>query len=341
MTSRDGAGPLCRDHFIPLNRQLAAGLEAAIRDGHIRPGAPLPATRDLARRLDVSRSTVGAAYARLRRRGCIASSRGGRAVAPRRRGGPSTLENRGETLESRGDAAGCPSVDELAETAVQRALGIALDNGLSRRAVASAVAERCPVDGPSELVLLEPRPGLRRALVAEIETRLSMSVRPVRGVGEAPAGVPIAVRREVLRELRRRSPGASSRVGRAAREWIPLDLAGGTRERGIVRRSVRGGVVVFLSVSRGLRRYAAELASREFARGVSFAAIDPRDTQTAVRGAALARLVFHDAASSPPVSTRGRVERVGLLSARQLGALGAYLGVPDRGEPPIRPRCGT
>src|SRR5215471_15282325 len=40
-------------------------LRAAILDGRLRPGDSLPATRELARRLDVSRNTVMNAYERL------------------------------------------------------------------------------------------------------------------------------------------------------------------------------------------------------------------------------------------------------------------------------------
>ncbi|WP_425154020.1 GntR family transcriptional regulator [Candidatus Palauibacter sp.] len=71
MTGGCGLHPLARDHYIPLRRQLAADLEAGIRDGQVRPGAHLPSSRDLARLLSVDRGTVGAALARLRRRNLI------------------------------------------------------------------------------------------------------------------------------------------------------------------------------------------------------------------------------------------------------------------------------
>jgi GntR family transcriptional regulator/MocR family aminotransferase len=46
----------------PLWRQLAIGLRVAIANGRLGPGARLPSTRTLARRLAVSRTTVMAAY---------------------------------------------------------------------------------------------------------------------------------------------------------------------------------------------------------------------------------------------------------------------------------------
>ncbi|MBF6620925.1 MAG: PLP-dependent aminotransferase family protein [Patulibacter sp.] len=49
----------------PLHRQLEDALRAAIRDGRLTAGEPLPATRTLAADLDVSRGVVVEAYAQL------------------------------------------------------------------------------------------------------------------------------------------------------------------------------------------------------------------------------------------------------------------------------------
>ncbi len=64
------------DFHISLGgKQLASGvyaqLRAAILDGRLRPGDSLPATRELARRLSVSRNTVTAAYQRLSAEGFL------------------------------------------------------------------------------------------------------------------------------------------------------------------------------------------------------------------------------------------------------------------------------
>ncbi|MFF3349678.1 PLP-dependent aminotransferase family protein [Streptomyces sp. NPDC002779] len=48
-----------------LSGQIYRQLRAAIHDGLLRPGDPLPPTRELARRLAVARNTVGVAYERL------------------------------------------------------------------------------------------------------------------------------------------------------------------------------------------------------------------------------------------------------------------------------------
>ena len=48
-----------------LSGAIYRQLRRAILDGHLRPGDPLPATRELARRLSVSRTSVTVAYDRL------------------------------------------------------------------------------------------------------------------------------------------------------------------------------------------------------------------------------------------------------------------------------------
>jgi GntR family transcriptional regulator/MocR family aminotransferase len=50
---------------VPLQRQLVAGLKALIQRGAVRPGDPLPSSRDLAAELRVSRNTALAAYDQL------------------------------------------------------------------------------------------------------------------------------------------------------------------------------------------------------------------------------------------------------------------------------------
>jgi DNA-binding transcriptional MocR family regulator len=60
----------------PLNEQLAVGIGDAIGRGELTPGTRLPSERDLARQLGLSRTTVVAAYDRLRSAGLVRSRQG-------------------------------------------------------------------------------------------------------------------------------------------------------------------------------------------------------------------------------------------------------------------------
>lgn len=71
----------------PLNEQLAEALSRAIQAGLLPPGTRLPAERELARELALSRTTIVAAYDRLRLAGLVRSRQGsGTRVAARRPG---------------------------------------------------------------------------------------------------------------------------------------------------------------------------------------------------------------------------------------------------------------
>src|SRR6185503_5901087 len=50
---------------MPVYRQIADGIRAAVEAGRLHPGTQLPPTRDLAKQLGVNRNTVIAAYDRL------------------------------------------------------------------------------------------------------------------------------------------------------------------------------------------------------------------------------------------------------------------------------------
>jgi DNA-binding transcriptional MocR family regulator len=75
------------DGADPLNEQLADALARAIEVGLLPPGTRLPAERELARELALSRTTIVAAYDRLRLAGLARSRQGsGTRVAARRPG---------------------------------------------------------------------------------------------------------------------------------------------------------------------------------------------------------------------------------------------------------------
>jgi DNA-binding transcriptional MocR family regulator len=75
------------DGADPLNEQLADALTGAIEIGMLPPGTRLPAERELARELGLSRTTIVAAYDRLRLAGLARSRQGsGTRIATRRPG---------------------------------------------------------------------------------------------------------------------------------------------------------------------------------------------------------------------------------------------------------------
>ncbi|MFC7491665.1 MULTISPECIES: PLP-dependent aminotransferase family protein [unclassified Knoellia] len=68
----------------PLRHRIADAVVAALREGRLRPGDPLPSTRVLAAELEISRGPVVAAYDELAAAGFIETRPGsGAAVAPR------------------------------------------------------------------------------------------------------------------------------------------------------------------------------------------------------------------------------------------------------------------
>lgn len=60
-----------RESPDPLHRQIYAAMRDAIGDGSLQAGTRIPSTRTLARRLDVSRNTVLAAYEMLALEGLL------------------------------------------------------------------------------------------------------------------------------------------------------------------------------------------------------------------------------------------------------------------------------
>ena len=315
MTRRCGLSPLSRDHDIPLPRQLAAELEAGIRDGHVRPGAPLPSSRDLARRLGVDRGTVGAALARLRRRNLIELGKGQRprvSMRPR----PLRLP---------------PAVEMAPRTAALDLLRRAHAGGFSRWRLLNElerIVDRTPSPDPYPVTLCEPRAGLRAVLAAELEAACGFVVHAVDSARKMPEDAPVILRRELLSRMRR-----SGTV-----ECVPISLAGGTRERELVRRRIRRGFVVLLSGSETVRVFAAELAARDFALGIHFKALDPGlDAQAVRRAVTAATIIFHDRLI-PMSRYRGRTAPavpITLLPPEEIDRLRAYLsstGRPERGR---------
>ncbi len=107
MTGQDGYLPAAGADLLQLDRSaapargltswLAAELRAGIRDGRLRPGTALPASRVLADDLGVSRGVVVEAYQRLREEGLV-SGRSGAGTTVRSIGTPANADPATGTL---------------------------------------------------------------------------------------------------------------------------------------------------------------------------------------------------------------------------------------------------
>jgi GntR family transcriptional regulator/MocR family aminotransferase len=97
---------------VPVYRQIADGVLAAAREGRLKPGHRLPATRDLARELGVNRQTVVTAYEQLQGEGWVEShtGKGTFLVEPAPAGGE---QDEGEALNSFSRAVEGPNVAGL------------------------------------------------------------------------------------------------------------------------------------------------------------------------------------------------------------------------------------
>lgn len=59
----------------PIYAQIMDRIRALVRDGELRPGAPLPSVRQLAADLEINPNTVAKAYTLLEREGIVRSER--------------------------------------------------------------------------------------------------------------------------------------------------------------------------------------------------------------------------------------------------------------------------
>lgn len=135
----------------PLNEQLAAALARAIDLGLLPPGTRLPAERELARELALSRTTIVAAYDRLRLAGLARSRQGsGTRVAARRPGLTQAYLAPLDSMDS--DAVLMPTaatptiglLTPLVDDAIELTIGALPAGSIVADAMAAAVREDLP-----------------------------------------------------------------------------------------------------------------------------------------------------------------------------------------------------
>jgi DNA-binding transcriptional regulator YhcF (GntR family) len=151
----------------PLHRQLEVALRAAVREGRLAPGSPLPSSRALAGQLGISRGIVVEAYEQLVAEGYLTSRPGGATMVAR--GGASAPASRDlpplETFEF-DFRPGRPDVTEFPRAVWLRSL---------RRVLANAPSER--------LTYLQGR------AVPELAAALATYLNRVRGTSASAADI--------------------------------------------------------------------------------------------------------------------------------------------------------
>lgn len=301
------------DHAVPVGRQIAAGLACSILDGLLTPGEVLPSTRELAHGLGVHRNTVAAAYRALRARGLLTDAVGAppRVVRTGLSGGrpaPPALER-----EDR------DAIQLLRELATR-----AFEAGVPRAEITARLDGWRAESSPRELLLIEPRVGLRAVLGAELRTCAYPHVvecdwRAIRPRSAGTERAVVVARPEIARRAEERLPGVA--------EIFPLGLVGGSAALAWARRVRLPGVVALLTRSAEIRGFARDLAAGHHAAGLSLATPDPADPAAVRRAARIARLILADASCrSLSLETRAPVRELRIVSDGTIRALRRYLG---------------
>ena len=291
-----------RHPSVSVRRQIAARIEAAVREGELRPGTRLPAVRKLAPKLGVHRNTVWAAYRLLEAEGVTRATPGGgvyvREPAP-------------------------VATDDLfhAYLATERAAGAgvrALEDRFERWAAAL---------GTRRVTVVEESAGLRNLLQAEVRAGLGsgweVGAQALSAVLDHPAllrgGIPVG-RTEVCTRLRRRLPGWM--------EPLSLPLRGGARELRTVACLAAPAVVAVVTVSRAVRSYARELLAGYARQGISVMTPRPNVAREVERARRIAALLFVDVlcAADPRLAGNGRIVTFGCVRGQALEEIACYLG---------------
>lgn len=297
---------------IPLHRQLAAQLGAAVREGRWDPEHRLPSARALAARLGVDRGTVLAAYRDLAGDGLVRVRPGSGAYVS----GPEP-----------GAGSGAATDAFRAFVARERA------RGANTAEIAELFSRWRASLGAGRVIVAEDEPGLAALWRAELQALLP-------GV-RVEAALPSELRR---------SPGraegavvaASARHVSALRaalppwvEVVPLRPPGGAPERRLLLRMAVGAVILLVSVSPALRRRFREVAAGLRGREVAALALPPAPTPRLERTLRVARFVLADVACRPRLE--GRVDPRRLLGVRALDPVVAA-ELAERLELGARPR---
>lgn len=311
-------------HSVPLKRQLAAQMGAAIRSGELGRGRRLPSGRLLAGLLGLHRHTVLAAYADLERHGLVRRIvRSGVFVRPcAASGGSRSGESGRVSLEA-----------AFAEfLRAQRREGVSASD-LNR--LMSRWTDRSSEPG---VVVVELEPALRRLIAAEIAEELpgvevtASSGCSARRNPDALGGRCVVARHEVAARLRGLDP--------AAADLVILRTASIRDCRRALRVLRAGQVAILLTSSRLLRGYVRELFAGELGRRVGLVCPRPWNGPELDRALGIADLVLTDLMTTVPErrSIPGfAVRAVRIVDRGWIRELARYMGVglrPRKKRPP-------
>lgn len=297
---------------VPVRRQLAAQLAAALRAGRWRPGQRLPGTRALAAELGVHRETVAAACRALARRGLVEIRPGSGVFAAPYGGDPA-----------------------LAGRALRGYLAREREAGTSAGEVAGLLGRWREALADRKVAVVARDPDLLAIWTAEVREALAPAGAEVEGTtladarsapGRLAAGLVLAGP-AARPEATAQAPPWTEVVG--LRPGVPPGI------RRLVARVPAGAVVAVVSRSRRLTGDLRDLAAGLRGGEVAVAAAPPEDPYRLRRRVRVARFVLVDVTCREAVAdlvpaARRRVVRQ--LAPDELAAVARWLeGAPDSG----------
>jgi DNA-binding transcriptional regulator YhcF (GntR family) len=265
---------ISKESEVPLRQQVAEQIVLLIATEKLRPGAPMPSVRELARRLKIHHNTVSHAYTDLVRRTWLVRKRGSNLVvrAPRA----------GRIGEARTKP---PDLDDL----MNQTIAAARERGYTLQQLRDKIRERMIAEPPDHLLVVEQEPGLRRLLEEELREALRLSTEGcTREELAANSGLAIGA----LVVTPRYALSDVEPLGPHDRPVVPLSFCGADEHVERIRKLKQPSVVAVVSVSEAFRTTAQSLIAPATRRlhtmmGVAW----PLDSPAAVRGA---DLVFAD-----------------------------------------------
>ncbi|MDP9050815.1 MAG: GntR family transcriptional regulator [Acidobacteriota bacterium] len=143
---------------VPIYRQLVTQVVLAVHSGDLRPGDRLPSTRELARRFGLHPNTVSAGYRQLAKEGWTEQRRGS-----------------GVTVRSHAEPPSTP--EQRIDHHIAGFFRAAREMDLPSAAVRARVLEWLAAPEPDHFILIDPDPGLKRILLAELREATGWDVR--------------------------------------------------------------------------------------------------------------------------------------------------------------------